>query len=336
MRKKILSWLIASSCIVFVMAVSIPGPSTAAEAIKLRLSNALAPGTFQNKVLLPAFAKEVKDKSGGRVTVELYPGGQLFGHEETVEALTRGGVEMGLNSINHWVGFNPIFCWNDYPFLVSDLPLFLQKESKILPFTAKSLEKINAKILCFVPYSSTCIASKGPIEKPGDVKGLRIRGVSDPFFDAIKAWGGVPAAVSAGEMYDAIAKGTLDGVMTGWESIEARKLFEVTKFIVGPTSASIWGIFINLKTWNNLPQDVKAVIETAATNAYKMGFQEQTKIDEEAIKSLKNRGLKVKIFTSQENATWQAATKPAYDAFVKRCADKGEGEAAKAILAIFQ
>jgi TRAP-type C4-dicarboxylate transport system substrate-binding protein len=62
MRKKILSWLIASSCIVFVMAVSIPGPSTAAEAIKLRLSNALAPGTFQNKVLLPAFAKEVKDK----------------------------------------------------------------------------------------------------------------------------------------------------------------------------------------------------------------------------------------------------------------------------------
>ena len=336
MSKKIVSLVMVCICLVFIAVVITPAPVLAADAIKLRLSNALAPGTFQNKVLLPAFAKEVKDKTGGRVTVELYPGGQLFGHEETVEALVRGGVEMGFNSINHWVGFNPVFCWNDYPFLVSDLPLFLQKESKILPFTAKSLEKINAKILGFVPYSSTCIASKGPIEKPGDVKGLRLRGVSDPFFDAIKAWGGVPAAVSAGEMYDAVAKGTLDGVMSGWESIEARKLFEVTKFVVGPTSASIWGIFINLKTWNNLPQDVKAVVEAAAANTHKMGFQEQTRIDEEAIKSLKGRGLKVKIFTSQENAVWQKATQPAYDAFLKRCADKGEGEAAKAILAIFQ
>jgi TRAP-type C4-dicarboxylate transport system substrate-binding protein len=79
-----------------------------------------------------------------------------------------------------------------------------------------------------LPYSSTCIASKSLLQKPGDVKGLRIRGVSDPFFDAIKAWGGVPAAVSASEMYDAIAKGALDGVMTGWESVEKRKLYEVT------------------------------------------------------------------------------------------------------------
>jgi TRAP-type C4-dicarboxylate transport system substrate-binding protein len=81
---------------------------------------------------------------------------------------------------------------------------------------------------------------------------------------------------------------------------------------------------------------VKAVMETAAANIHKMGFQEQTKIDEEAITSLKKRGLKVKIFTSQENVAWQKATQPAYDAFLKRCADKGEGETAKAILAIFQ
>jgi len=66
-------------CLVFIAVVITPAPVLAADAIKLRLSNALAPGTFQNKVLLPAFAKSVKDKTGGRVTVELYPGGQLFG-----------------------------------------------------------------------------------------------------------------------------------------------------------------------------------------------------------------------------------------------------------------
>ena len=152
-----------------------------------------------------------------------------------------------------------------------------------------------------MPYSSTCIASKSLLQKPGDVKGLRIRGVSDPFFDAIKAWGEVPAAVSASEMYDPIAKGAFDGVMTGWESVEKRKLYEVTKYVAGPTSASIWGIFVNLRTWNKLPQHVKTGMDTAAKNAYKKGFQEQTKIDEGSIKFLKERGINVKVFTPEEN-----------------------------------
>jgi TRAP-type C4-dicarboxylate transport system substrate-binding protein len=336
MKRKALSMMALAGCLLLLVAVWGSPPASSAEAIKLRLSNALAPGTFQNKELLPAFAKEVKEKTGGNVTVELYPGGQLYGHEETAEALQRGGVEMGLLSINHWVGFDPTFCWNDYPFLVPDLDYFIQRESKILPITEKSLQRINVKLLSFVPYSNTCIATKVSVQKPGDVKGLRIRGVSDPFFDAIKAWGGVPAAISASEMYDAMAKGALDGVMTGWESVEKRKLFEVTKYVAGPTSASIWGIFINQKTWNKLSQDVKAVIETAAKNASKKGFQGQTRIDEGSIKFLKDHGISVKVFTPEENTAWKKATKPAYDTYLKRCTDKGLGDTAKAILEVFQ
>ncbi len=335
MRGKIFLFLVLS-CVALFITVTYPMPAQAAEAIKLRLSCALPPRSFQNAELLPAFAKEIKEKTGGKVIVEIYPGGQLYGHEETAEAVQRGAIEMGFNSINHWVGFDPIFCWNDYPFLVPDLKYFLQRESRILPFMEKSLQKINVKLLSFAPYSGTCIATKTAVLKPEDARGLRIRGVSDPFFDAIKAWGGVPAAVSASEMYDALAKGALDGVMTGWESVEKRKLFEVTKYVAGPTAASIWGIFINIRTWNRLPQDVKEIIETASKNVYKRGFQEQQQIDEKSIVFLKNHGVNVKIFTPEENAAWKRATKPAYDIYVKRCSDKGSGEAAKAILEVFQ
>src|SRR4030042_994158 len=155
MKRKALSIIIATRCWFLVVAVLGPTPASSVEAIKLRLSNALAPGTFQNVQLLPAFAKEVKERTGGNVTVELYPGGQLYGHIETAEALHRGSVEMGFLSVNHWVGYHP-------------------------------------------------------------------------FFDAVKAWGGVPAAMSPSEMYDALAKGTLAGALTGWESVEKRKLYEVT------------------------------------------------------------------------------------------------------------
>jgi C4-dicarboxylate-binding protein DctP len=337
MKKKTLQLLIGGSCLVFVLVVlGLPLTSTAAE-ITLRLSNGLAPGTFQNTTLLPAFTKEVKEKTGGKVIVELYPAGQLYGHIETAEALHRGGVEMGFLSVNHWVGYNPIFGWNDYPFLVKDLDHFKQREDKLFPITQKSLEKINAKLLSFVPYSSTCLASRSLIEKPTDVKGLRIRGVSDPFFDAVKAWGGVPAAMSPSEMYDALAKGALGGALTGWESVQKRKLYEVTKYVAGTTSASIWGIFINLKTWNKLPQNVKSVMEEAAKNVHEKAFGEQKKIDEGARKFLEERGgVHVKLFTSEEKAIWSQATKPAYDMYLKRCTDKGSGDTARVILELFE
>jgi C4-dicarboxylate-binding protein DctP len=336
MKKKALSLMTVGSFLFLVLALLGPTSVGPAEAVTLRLSNGLAPGTFQNKTLLPAFAKEVKEKTGGKVIVELYPAGQLYGHIQTAEALHRGSVEMGFLSVNHWVGYNPIFGWNDYPFLVRDLDHFRQKEDKLFPITEKDLEKINAKLLTFAPYSSTCLASRSLIDKPADVKGLRIRGVSDPFFDAVKAWGGVPAAMSPAEMYDALAKGTLAGALTGWESVEKRKLYEVTKYVAGTTSASIWGIFINLKTWNQLPQDVKSVMEEAAKNAHEKAFGGQQEIDDGSIKFLKEHKINVKIFTSQEAAMWSKATKPAYDMYLKRCTDKGSGDTARVILELFE
>jgi TRAP-type C4-dicarboxylate transport system substrate-binding protein len=81
---------------------------------------------------------------------------------------------------------------------------------------------------------------------------------------------------------------------------------------------------------------VKAVMDTAAKNAYKKGFQEQDKIDEGSIKFLKDRGINVKIFTLEENTAWKKATKPAYEMYLKRCSDKGSGDTARTILEVFQ
>jgi TRAP-type C4-dicarboxylate transport system substrate-binding protein len=319
-----------------IVVISLAGFSQASGKTTLRLSNGLAPGTFQNAKVLPSFAKEVQEGTDGRIIVELYPAGQLYRHIETADALHRGGVEMGFLSVNHWAGYNPVFGWNDYPFLVKDLDHFRQNEDKAFTIVDDLLEKIGAKLLAFVPYSSTCIASKTLIERPEDVKGLRIRGISDPFFDAVKAWGGVPTAMRASEVYDALAKGTLTGAMTGWQSVEKRKFYEAAGYVAGTTSPSIWGIFVNLKTWKGLPNDVRDIIEKAAKNAHEMGFKGQAEIDEGSRKFLKKSGMIVKVFTPEEKVIWRKATKPAYDKYVERCTGKGYGDIANKVLEMFE
>ena len=65
MKKKALSLMTVSSFLFLVLALLDLTSIGSAEAVTLRLSNGLAPGTFQNKTLLPAFAKEVREAELG-------------------------------------------------------------------------------------------------------------------------------------------------------------------------------------------------------------------------------------------------------------------------------
>jgi len=310
--------------------------SAAEKQIRLRLSNGLALGTYQNTVLIPDFVKEVKEKSNGRATIENYPAKSLFGHIATADSLHRGAVEMGFSSINHFVGYSPVMAFNDYAFLVSDVASWKKNYDETFEITSRILNKIGVKLLSFVPYSSTVIISDKLINTPADVKGLRIRGISDPFFDCIKAWGGVPAAMNPSEAYDAMAKGSLDGIMSGWDSVKSRKYYEIAGYVAGPTASPIWGYMMNLNTWNGLPKDIQEIVQQAADHSSQKGMAGQDKYDEETIALLRGKNMQVKVFTPEDVKVWREATLPAYDVYLKRCAAKGVEDVAKRLLAIYQ
>jgi len=296
----------------------------------------LAITTFQNETILPTFAKEINEKTDGRVTVELYPAKELYGHIDGADAVHIGAIEMSFSSSDHWVGYNPVHGWSIYGFLVRDIPTFQEHEAEIIAIMDPLYEAIEVKRLAFVPYSSVCIASTETlIEWPEDVEGLRIRAISDPFFHTIEAWGGVPAAMSPDEAYDAAAKGALDAIMSSWQSVTARKWYEIADYVFGTTSASMWGIYMNKKVWDGLPQDVKAVIEQAAKNAHDTGLSGQMAIDVEARKTLKGYGMSVKVLTPEEAAIWKEATKPAYAKYLEVCKNAGYEGLCKKVLALF-
>ena len=332
-------YLLIPLAVVLIVGLILSGcaqPTPPAEKITLRLSNGLAITTFQNETILPTFAAEVAEKTGGMVTIELYPAKELYGHIDGVEALVAGAVEMTFSSSDHFVGYNPLHGWSIYGFLVRDIPTFQENEAEVSAIIKPLYEGIGVKCLAYVPYSSVCLTTtKVPIEKPEDCEGLRIRGISDPFFHTIEAWGGVPAAMSPDEAYDAAAKGALDGIMSSWQSITARKWYEIADYAFGTTSASMWGIFINKQVWDGLPKDVQAAIEEAAQNAHDTGLSGQMAIDVEARETLKGYGMNVKVLTAAEAAVWREATRPAYARWLGICTDAGYGDQCKQLLALF-
>jgi TRAP-type C4-dicarboxylate transport system substrate-binding protein len=77
--------------------------------------------------------------------------------------------------------------------------------------------------------------------------------------------GGQPLTIAFAEVYTALERGTLDAAITGTKPGADVKLFEVSKYLVGPIGLRPHvGIAINKAVWNKLPGDLQAIMQEEA------------------------------------------------------------------------
>jgi len=104
--------------------------------------------------------------------------------------------------------------------------------------------------------------AKEPVTTLEGFKGKKIRCPGGPWSALVEAIGGVPVSVSAGEMYMAIERGTIDGILQTWPAVPVFKLHEVCHAM---TEMNLCGfamaIFMNKDTYAKLPAAAKAMLE---------------------------------------------------------------------------
>jgi TRAP-type C4-dicarboxylate transport system substrate-binding protein len=196
---------------------------------------------------------------------------------------------------------------------------------------APLFQKKNVKILYYSAYGENGICGKAAIENLEDIKGLKIRAPVPGALACLATWGATPTKIAAAEVYDAIAKGAIDGCVTSWSSMYARKFYEVTNHFVGPIMRSVWVNFINLNTWKSLPADIQKIIMEVSRDTEERSITIMKAFDVKSLNKLKEVGT-VKILTPAEKISWATPLKSTYDAWVKKCDDKGYGNEARRIL----
>src|SRR4051795_7552698 len=89
------------------------------------------------------FAELVKEKSGGKITIKLFPGGTLGGDVQTLSALQGGTVEMLMMNAGLLAGLSKDFALVDLPFLFDNA----QQADAVMdgPFGTKLMEQLPAK-----------------------------------------------------------------------------------------------------------------------------------------------------------------------------------------------
>jgi tripartite ATP-independent transporter DctP family solute receptor len=309
-----------------ILSLGIPQTKAAGPEITLRYAGNLPIDHFITRSQ-DLYAKLVMEKTKGKVKVEVYPTGQLFSDKDLLKALPAGAVDMAEVTCAQWTGIVPLWLYLDLALFFKDRNQWHKVvDSEIGEILKQEFEKKSGiKVLYWMDYGSSAIASKMPLRTLEDFKGKRIRGTGEIVLEAIKALGGSPVFMGGGEVYLALQRGTIDGANSGISSFVERKYYEVTKYITLPDmTLGMFATLINKMKWDTLPPDVQKAMLEAADEAKMWTRNECAKMDKEGLVTLKEKGMDIYDPPEKEKARWREACKPLVDIFLKRAGDKGK------------
>jgi TRAP-type transport system periplasmic protein len=217
------------------------------------------------------FADLVAEKSGGKMKVRLFAGGQLGGDLQVVSALQGGTVEMTILVTSLLAGVVKDFTVLDAPFLFN-----AETEADAVldgPVGQKLLDKLPEKGLVGLGYFEYGFRhftnSRRPINKAEDLQGLKIRVSQTPLLiDFVNALGANATPLPIPELYTALEQKAVDGADAPLSFIRPQKYNEVQKHLVLTKHVyNPQAILVSKRVFDRLSADERKVLQSAAAEA---------------------------------------------------------------------
>ncbi len=276
------------------------------------------------------WAELVKEKTGGRINIKVYPGTSLVGGDQTKEytAIRQGAIDMAIGSTINWSPQVKELNIFSMPFLMPDYKAIdALTGGEVGKEIWKILESKDTVPLAWGENGFRELSnSKRAIRKPEDLKGLKIRVVGSPLFlDTFSALGANPTQMSWADAVPALSSGAVDGQENPLTIFTVAKLHAAAN----QKNLTIWGyvadplIFVvNKEVWKSWkPEDQKAVRE-AAVQAARENIEVARKglipPDDSMIKEVEALGVSVVRLTDEEKGAFKKATREVYQKWAKQ------------------
>ena len=275
------------------------------------------------------WAELVKEKTGGRINIKMYPGTSLVNGDQTKEftALRQCTIDMAVGSTINWSPQVKELNLFSLPFLMPDhkaLDALTKGEvgKKLFDLLAtKDVVPLAWGENGFREISN----SKHPIRTPADLKGLKIRVVGSPLYlDTFTALGANPTQMSWADAQPALSTGAVDGQENPLTIFVAAKLATL-----GQKNLTLWGyvadplIFVVNKevwaSWSKEDQEaVRAAAVQAAAEEVALSRKGITAEDDSLLKDIAAQGVEVVRLTPEQQKAFQTATQPVFDKWSKQ------------------
>ncbi len=213
-------------------------------------------------------AKLVKERTNGRIEIQVFPNSQLGGVGELVDGVKSGAISMGHHdfaSLGKILSSTAVF---NTPFIYRDAAHSLRAtDARTSPalkeINQQLVEKGNMRIVGSFFQGTRELTSKEKVLSPKDMQGKKYRGVPVKLWSSmITGMGAVATPVEVSELATALATGLVVGQENPLPNIYNLKLYEVQKYVMMTNHMqSVLSVFVNEKVWQSIPPADRKIFE---------------------------------------------------------------------------
>ena len=273
------------------------------------------------------FAKNVSDKSGGKLTIVTHPGGSLYKGGEIFRAVRTGQTQIGERFMSALGKEDPLLEVDSQPFLATtyDDAMNLYQASK--PEIVKGLDAKGLVFLYAVPWPAQGLYSKKEINSIADLKGLKFRAYNSATIRIAELTGMAPTKIEAAEISQAFSTGAVESMITSPTTGKNKKIWENgVKYFY---DIAAWFpknmVIVNKDAWNKLDSETQKLILAEAATAEKKGWALSKKGNKDDKKALADAGMKVGKVNAELKKHFEGVGATMAKEWADRAGSRGQG-----------
>ena len=270
-----------------------------AQEVKARMGHVFAANSTMDQAA-QEFAKLVGERNKGRIGITVFPANQLGGEQAQARELSRGSLELALLNPGSLAGLNPLLDIHYLPFIASDFKqvdaIFYNPKGVLQTTLRETLNKQNIETLGFFELEFRAVTnSSRPVEKPSDLKGLKLR---VPGSAAIKGFfeeaGTQVVVMLFPELFTALQQKTVDGQDNGASITYESRLFETQKHMTLTNHVYAMGtVSSSSKFWAKLSDADKKILTDTAAEVTKKQIQKNRQLNADFLNKIEAGGIKI-------------------------------------------
>ena len=304
--------LMCALALVFSCAVSASAVEYKAMTIRAATAN---PDGSQHVVAIDKFKEIIEKESGGKIKVQKFIGGSMGDEQANVKQLRTAEIHMAVLACGNLTPFAPAAGVFYLPYGFTSL----DKNTKVFTNDAfmKKMNDLIAKQSGTRPLGwlragyRHITNSKHPITKMSDLKGLKIRTMTNDLHVAYFQYlGALPTPMAFNELYTAMQQGTVDGQENPTAMIWNNNIYEVQKYMT--VSEHIWtstALCVAENFLESLPQDYQDAIREAGANTTALQAEMITEENQSLLQNIEDARVEVTTLSDEAKAEFQQKAK---------------------------
>lgn len=299
------------------LAVGLALPAASASAAELRGWN-IHVEDYPVSIGMESFMKEVTEKTGGEITGKIFHNGVLGSQPDAIEQTRLGVIDFGEFNLGPMGQSIPEANVVSLPFIFKSIPqMYRLMDGEAGEAIGKGMEAKGLVPLGWYDAGARSFYNSiKPINTPDDIKGMKVRVMSnDLFVGMVESMGGNATPMAFAEVFQSLKTNVIDGAENNPPSYESTSHYEVAKYysltehLIIPEC-----LCMSKKTWDKLTPEQQAIVKEAGRNSAELQRKLWAEREKASMEKVIAGGVAVNEIADKK--PFQDAMEPVYEAFL--------------------